>query len=590
MKKIKTDSIYYRLLITFLLIILPIIALGAAIFQWGRSTIQTQTEQAAAENVSFLKSTLETEVSGVKLLQYSLSGDNTLLSLITQQGEIPPYDYYTNVASLQERLNIVKNSNNFIQSVRVYIPAAGRVVSSDSGYRTVGEKELTELLQMQTDSHFPLIFSSSGITADSVFPPTTSSGKQPLYLCEVVLSDSQLRGFLNKFENYSNSDTALYDYSSREWVFGQKSIHGMAADAGLQELVGSRESRNMRITLNGRDYFAAVAFSKYLNLSIVQYVPVEDVFRTPNVYRRLFILYLLLSAVIIYIYSRTTYRFVKYPINVILKAFHRLQQGDMGVRVQTRAASEFNDLYRGFNQTADRLNELIDRVYKQELYAKKAELKQLQAQINPHFLYNSYFMLSRMIREEDMESAGQLCSYLGTYFEYITRNANEEVPLWKEREHALSYAMIQQMRFSERLRVEVGEIPADWSELFRSTPAFAASGGERAEPRHEVRLRKRARADEFRRVGVRPEHYRGGQRRQPERQRYRRDPRKAGPSGRPGGNDRDGQCFPARGAALRAGQRPFRQPERARRPEGGDPHFAGGGTGNKKGAVKCIVF
>ena len=64
-----------------------------------------------------------------------------------------------------------------------------------------------------------------------------------------------------------------------------------------------------------------------------------------------------------------------------------MEEGDLNTRVQLKAATEFNDLFDGFNKMVFRLNELINKVYRQELYAKKSELKQLQSQINPHFLF-----------------------------------------------------------------------------------------------------------------------------------------------------------------------------------------------------------
>jgi two-component system sensor histidine kinase YesM len=150
---------------------------------------------------------------------------------------------------------------------------------------------------------------------------------------------------------------------------------------------------------------------------------------------------------------------------LILVAFERLEKGDMSVRVQLKAAREFNDLMEGFNKMVERLGGLIDRVYKQEIYAQRVELKQLQSQINPHFLYNSYFMLHRMIKERDFENADALSSYLGKYFRYITKNDSDEVPLEVELEHSRSYVEIQVMRFSTRLSAEFGELPENLKNL-----------------------------------------------------------------------------------------------------------------------------
>ncbi|MBO9599869.1 MAG: histidine kinase, partial [Cohnella sp.] len=97
-------------------------------------------------------------------------------------------------------------------------------------------------------------------------------------------------------------------------------------------------------------------------------------------------------------------------------------------------------------------------VYEEQLRLQQAELKQLQAQINPHFLYNTYFILYRLAKLQDNESIAQFSQYLGEYFQYITRNGVDNVSLEMEFRHAQTYAQIQNIRFKNRIRVEFEEL------------------------------------------------------------------------------------------------------------------------------------
>jgi two-component system sensor histidine kinase YesM len=94
-----------------------------------------------------------------------------------------------------------------------------------------------------------------------------------------------------------------------------------------------------------------------------------------------------------------------------------------------------------------------------DLLSEQAELKQLQAQINPHFLYNSFFILYRMAKDADYEHITTLCSHLSEYYRYITRNDLTEVPLREELDHAWRYARIQLIRFGKRIAVDFEEAP-----------------------------------------------------------------------------------------------------------------------------------
>jgi two-component system, sensor histidine kinase YesM len=116
----------------------------------------------------------------------------------------------------------------------------------------------------------------------------------------------------------------------------------------------------------------------------------------------------------------------------------------------------------------ERLKTLINQIYKQKILSQKAELKQLQSQINPHFLYNSFFILSRMIKLGQYENSSDFASQLGGYFKYITRSASDEIELQKEVEHARVYTNIQEIRFSRRIRVIFQDLPDCWNDIIVS--------------------------------------------------------------------------------------------------------------------------
>jgi two-component system sensor histidine kinase YesM len=129
------------------------------------------------------------------------------------------------------------------------------------------------------------------------------------------------------------------------------------------------------------------------------------------------------------------------------------------VRIDIRASDEFGYLYDTFNNMAASLENLIEISYQQQILAQKAELRQLQSQINPHFLYNSFFTLYRMAKDKDYENITAFLTYLSEYYRYVTRNAQMDVPLEDEVAHAYRYAQIQTMRFGERISISFGELP-----------------------------------------------------------------------------------------------------------------------------------
>lgn len=107
---------------------------------------------------------------------------------------------------------------------------------------------------------------------------------------------------------------------------------------------------------------------------------------------------------------------------------------------------EFGFLYERFNEMLINLKFLIDEVYNQQVHRKNAELKQLQSQINPHFFYNCLFSIIRLIKMQNDEDAVQFTMQLAKYFQFITRNTRDTLPLENESIHARNYVLLQLAR------------------------------------------------------------------------------------------------------------------------------------------------
>lgn len=104
-----------------------------------------------------------------------------------------------------------------------------------------------------------------------------------------------------------------------------------------------------------------------------------------------------------------------------------MEKGNLSVRIREKRKDEFGYVYVAFNQMAESLQNQMEINYRQKLLMQQAELKHLQSQINPHFLYNSFFTLYRMGKDEDYESIVEFSSYLSEYYRYITKNSQKEV-------------------------------------------------------------------------------------------------------------------------------------------------------------------
>ena len=130
-------------------------------------------------------------------------------------------------------------------------------------------------------------------------------------------------------------------------------------------------------------------------------------------------------------------------------------KGNYNVRAQEEGIGELKNVSIYFNIMADKLQEQMEEIRRNEREKQKMEKKLLQSQINPHFLYNTLDSIIWMIRSEEYDGAGEMVSLLAKFFRTSLSQGKDMIPLEKELEHATSYLAIQNIRFKDKFEFHV---------------------------------------------------------------------------------------------------------------------------------------
>lgn len=151
------------------------------------------------------------------------------------------------------------------------------------------------------------------------------------------------------------------------------------------------------------------------------------------------------------------------PILRLRGLMRRVEEGDLSVRVPDPGSDEFGQLEASFNRKAGRLDELIRQVYEARLLQQHAELRALQAQINPHFLYNTLGAMAATAELEGVPDLAKVAHALSAMFRYAAAGprAGALAPLRDELDHVRSYMAVLAVRFGGRFRLEV-DVPAEF--------------------------------------------------------------------------------------------------------------------------------
>lgn len=146
-------------------------------------------------------------------------------------------------------------------------------------------------------------------------------------------------------------------------------------------------------------------------------------------------------------------RSVTRPLKQLSTAMEDVGQGDFEVSLPVESEDEIGVLSRTFNQMVQDMGTLIDNVYKQEMMKQEVEMKSLQMQINPHFLYNTLDTINWIARMKGVNEVGDMTSALGNLMRY-SLSKKDFVTIEEELRNLRDYIEIQNVRYGDKMSIE----------------------------------------------------------------------------------------------------------------------------------------
>ncbi|MBR3503611.1 MAG: histidine kinase [Clostridia bacterium] len=163
--------------------------------------------------------------------------------------------------------------------------------------------------------------------------------------------------------------------------------------------------------------------------------------------------------------AKSTAQFVREPIEKLESATARLAEGDLSVRLPVSNVEEMYNLTGQVNIMADKLDDMMQQRIRDERNLKKAELRTLQAQINPHFLYNTLDAIVWKAEAGDQGEVIQLTQALSDFFRISLSSGADWIPISQEKKHIAGYLSIQKTRYRDILNYAI-DIPDEMGEFY----------------------------------------------------------------------------------------------------------------------------
>ena len=170
-----------------------------------------------------------------------------------------------------------------------------------------------------------------------------------------------------------------------------------------------------------------------------------------------------LILVIVVIVTTYVLRSITKPVQELSEATKKIAGGDFSTRVTVGTKDEIGTLADSVNEMTEHLEDFVEKIKEDERKMRHTELRLLQEQINPHFLYNTLDTIVWLVEGNATDKAVNMVVSLSDFFRIVLSKGKDVITLKEEEQHIRSYLQIQQVRYRDILDYDI-QIP---EELYR---------------------------------------------------------------------------------------------------------------------------
>jgi two-component system, sensor histidine kinase YesM len=456
-------SIYVKILLSFLMIsIIPLSA--ASLLSYSKISKNMHDELNGKANLILNQNvkTLNFFMKDIERMEKMISTQSSISEFLTHNEKNQKYyQYFLKLDPLMNSIETIRPENVGITIINdanlVYF--YGYSMNQDNK----NFQSFNWLPNPETLQHFPIFTTLH----KRVYANNESSEVVFSYIKKIWSKDLKFHGLL------------IIDFklSVFQQLFGhiseQESLNLLLLDQNENILFSSDPVKYRNLRINQLNVDSSSNSVKYQNTTYY-YIPLDlpgtnwqiiSFFEQNSLYsslleaKRIVVIILavtLFSCIIISLFI--SYKLAN-PIKRLLQLMKLVQEGDFKQKIHTNRKDEIGELGRGFNQMVIRISQLVKKLYFEQEEKKRTEIMALQAQINPHFLYNTLELINSLARKNEQYEISKLIALLGKLLRFSISTFEEFVRIDSEIGYAKSYLEINKIRFRNSFdyQIEIGD-------------------------------------------------------------------------------------------------------------------------------------
>ena len=454
----KRENNFIRYLFKWLLLIFAVFAIVSICFNLityirEKRYYSEIIEQEQRDRINYLSKNINDELTTLKITASMSVKEDIVQDLYCQYDFVNSYERNKMMEDIRKRCLEIDNLNSFVSSSTLILPGKNLKIDRD-GYDIVDEDAYAFLLNGKRND---LIHMENGkayifeiLNKNYLFDKWSENNILGIFIIE--LNTGLIRQEL-QYAKMMDADVLFMTNPDKDTIYfttGDIAFQNLEPSENKEKILLDGEEYLFMNSKDDGDFFSLYYMQDQGFLHLIQ----EKMITNILLFAGIIVLTILVAFLLFY-------KRVFQPLEILLvDAFEQIKESNLSYRIPvTKNNVVFTRLYQNFNYMAERIDTLVSRELKQEILVNQANYKHLQAQINPHFMYNSYFLLYRMIKRGDKEGSLLVCENLGKFFKYINRDSGENKSLSDEISHARSYAIIQGYRYQGIIHVDFPELP-----------------------------------------------------------------------------------------------------------------------------------
>ena len=452
-----SESLHHRLILYFmLLMMIPISVAGTLIYRASDVRISDSALALAEEVVGKTGENLEAVLLDMQSAAKQVAEDHTVQILMAKLQDSEKAEDSV-ILELDARLKQIAGMYAGLDGV--YICLDDFTVAKSRYYAVRDEHkalpmtmEQYEVIRNHEDIQW-IVSDEGSLVADNMgnavlsaarLLPLSSTG-QPCGIVVVEVRQSYLKQIFDKKLGESGT---IFLMSARSNI---ALLPAAASDEIVSDAVNQiRRTDRKAATISLHDrviFYVPLSLSEWTAIGVVMKQSLRG---DSQEILTLFVITVLMTLLLTIFVSGSLADYELRPIRRIQTYIKDMENGEFGKPLPSMRSDEIGSLAKNTQEMSEKIGELLETVKTEQKRMRTAEFKALQAQINPHFLYNSLDSINWLVRKGNTEKAIEMISALTTFFRIGLSKGRDIITVREELEHVRSYLVIQKIRYENQ--------------------------------------------------------------------------------------------------------------------------------------------